>query len=308
MSVILIAPNRDTNYWAKRIKDLDPEIDLRIWPDAGNPDDITCAFVWNHPVGSLLPFKNLTLICSMGAGVDHVLKDHSIPANTRIARIVDPAITIPMTNYILMAVLNHHKKFYKFLEDKKNHVWDQIPNPELELSIGILGLGVLGTDAATKLYSLGFRVSGYSNSPKQIEGVKSYAGEKELDKFLSEVNVLICLLPLTSKTRNFMNLALFKKLKHPAYIISVGRGSQMVEEDLLKALELGYVNGAFLDVYQKEPLPKDHPFWDHPKIMMTPHLASITNPDAAIPQMVENYKRLVQGLPIKNLVDWQKEY
>lgn len=308
MSLVIIAPSRNVDEWLDGFKKLDESLSVQVWPDIDDAEKVQGAVVWNHPEGVLMEFPNLKFISSMGAGVDHVIKDPNLPKGVPIVRIVDEALTKPMTNYLLMATLYYQRKLDKYIEDKKEKVWDQATNPEREIKVGVMGLGVLGTDIARKLAQLEFEVYGYSNSKKQIEGVKSYAGAAELPEFLSKINVLICLLPLTRDTRNILNKSLFKKLNKGTFIINAARGQHLVEQDLIEAIDEGTLSGAFLDVYEQEPLPADHPFWKHPKIMMTPHIASITNPPAAIPQIYNNLKAAIEGRPLENKVDMDREY
>lgn len=307
MSLVIIAPERDASEWVEGIAALDENIMVEVWPDVKDNEKVIGAVVWNHPEGSLRNFPNLKFISSMGAGVDHVLKDATLP-QVPIVRIVDEDLTRAMTQYIIAAVAYFHRRLDKYIEDKQNAIWDQEAPPEVPLSVGILGMGVLGTDAAHKLASLGFEVFGYSNSPKNLKGIKSFHGKEGFQPFIDSINMLICLLPLTEQTRDILNIELFKKMQKGSYLINVARGGHLVENDLLLALEKGYLAGAFLDVYQEEPLPQDHPFWKHPKIMMTPHIASITNPQAAIPQVVRNYRAATRGEALQNKVDLSKGY
>lgn len=308
MSLVIISPNRNVSEWVNGIRNLDSSIPIQVWPEITDEEAVVGAVVWNHPEGSLQAFPNLKFISSMGAGVDHVLRDTSLPPHVPIVRIVDSELTHGMTNYIIMAVSYHHRRLYKYLEDKKNAVWDQEATPDIALSIGVMGMGVLGSDAASKLSKLGFKVCGYSNTPKNVAGVKSFSGKEGLQDFIKEINVLICLLPLTAQTKDILNIDLFKSMNKGTYLINVARGGHLVEEDLITAIDQGYLSGAFLDVFKEEPLPKEHPFWQHPKIMITPHIASVTNPAAAIPQVVENYQAILAGKPLQNSIDRDKEY
>jgi glyoxylate/hydroxypyruvate reductase A len=177
-----------------------------------------------------------------------------------------------------------------------------------DMRIGIMGLGQLGKDAAKKLSYLGFPVTGWSQTPKDIEGVKCLAGEEVLDDFLSQTRILICMLPLTPKTKGILNQKTFDKLPAGAYVINVARGQHLIEKDLLAALDSEQLAGACLDVFAVEPLPEDHPFWRHPKIIVTPHISSLTNPKAVAPQIIENYQRTKTGRPLLNVVDMQRGY
>jgi len=264
--------------------------------------------VWNHPQGSLSQFPNLQIICSMGAGVDHVLKDNDLPAEIPITRIIDNALSFSMSNYVISAVMYHHRRFEKYIADKEAHVWDQPSPPEINCSVGIMGFGVLGQDAGRKLRALGFPVFGFSNTPKEVEGIECFAGEMGLDSFLRNINVLVCMLPATPATRGVLNAALFSKLNKGTYLINVARGHHQVTADILYAIDREQLSGAFLDVFEIEPLPKDHPVWSHPKVMITPHIASITNPGAAAPQIVANYRAMREGQPLQNVINRAKGY
>lgn len=308
MSIVIVASQRDVSEWKSGLESLAPHIEVNVWPDVTDPDSVEGAIVWNHPHGALNDYKNLKFISSMGAGVDHVFTDKHLPENVPVTRIIDERLTITMSNYIISAIMYFHRRLPKYLADKKEHRWDQAADPERELHIGIMGMGVMGKDIAKKLALLNFDVHGYSNSLKNIDGVKSYAGENQLAEFLKNINTLVCLLPLTTATENILNIGLFGKMKKGSFLINVARGKHLKEEDLLLAIKKEYISGAFIDVFREEPLPKDHPFWSHPDIMMTPHIASITNPSAAIPQVLENYERSKRGGELINQVNPERGY
>lgn len=313
MAIVVIAPSKSNlDYWQEALQAeaarQGMEVPVWIGPEVEQPDKVKMAVVWKHRPESLHQYSNLQLISSMGAGVDHILKDKDMPVQLRVCRIVDPQLTQSMSNYLLAVVLGYHKRLPEWQELQKKKMWGYSDEPERPLRIGVLGMGALGSDIAMKLAGLGFPVWGYSNSPKKIEGVVSMAGEDELDKFLQQVNVLICLLPLTAQTSSFLDKELFKRCSKGTYLINVARGQHLVEEDLLWALERGYLSGAMLDVFRQEPLPEDHPFWQHEAIGISPHIASVTHPEAAIPQIIENYLRLEQGRELKNEIDPGRGY
>ncbi|WP_339792474.1 glyoxylate/hydroxypyruvate reductase A [uncultured Imperialibacter sp.] len=308
MSIVIIAPNKDFSKWITAFNKVDENLDVSIWPETGGQSEITCAVVWGHPAGSLTAFPNLKLICSMGAGVDHVLKDPELPEGVPIVRIVDDGLSFSMSNYVVSAVMYHQRRFEKYLADKKAHIWDQQSPPEVDCRIGIMGFGVLGQDAGRKLKALGFEVSGYSNSRKDVDGIKCFAGEGELSTFLKQINVLVCLLPATPETKGILNRRLFADMNKGTYLINAARGHHQVTNDIIEAIDNGMLSGAFLDVFENEPLPKDHPVWEHPKVFITPHIASITNPDAAAHQIVANYKAMLAGQPLKNKIDRDRGY
>ena len=306
MSITIIAPPVPSSKWKSAFATLAPNIPVFEGYKLSNPERIKYATLWRFPGGILNNFKNLKLIYSMGAGVDGVLADPTIPKHIPICRIVDPEMTFSMSNYILMAVLQHHRQLDAYKKAQKLGYWAQHEVDELDLNIGVLGLGHLGMDAALKLHQLGFAVSGFSYSPKKTP-FPSYSGI-EMDSFLSSINVLICLLPLTPKTTGLLNNSLFKQLKQPTFLINVSRGDVQVERDILEALDKGTLNGAFLDVFEKEPLPKESLLWTHPKIKITPHIASLTREKESVRQVLDNINRLEKGHPLLNQIDREKMY
>ncbi|QDH80482.1 glyoxylate/hydroxypyruvate reductase A [Echinicola soli] len=306
MSLAIISPNRDITPWLEIFRKEAADIPLEIYPDIKHPKKVTAAMVWQHPKGSLQSLPNLRLICSMGAGVDHILGDDTIPEDIPITRIVDSRLTFSMTNYVVMGVLDFHRQIRRYQADKKERKWD-MSNPEIPVSVGVLGVGELGGDVLDKLSYMGMEVYGYGNSPKSDFRHPYYYGN-QLEEFLSKCNVLVCLLPLTQSTDGFLNLDLFRKCTKGTYLINVARGKHLVEEDLITALEEGILSGAMLDVFRQEPLPEDHPFWQQERLTITPHIASITNPDAAAPQIIENFWNLEKGHPLINQIDRKKGY
>ena len=306
MSIVIIAPPVPAAKWKSAFATLAPKIKVYVGHDIPDPEAIQYAMLWRFPKGVLKKFKNLKLIYSMGAGVDGVLADPSIPKEIPICRVVDPQMAFSMSNYILMAVLQHHRQWDAYAQAQRQKHWAQHEVDELDLSIGILGLGHLGMDAALKLHHLGFAVSGYSTSPKKTP-FTSYYGEA-LPAFLGFLNVLICVLPLTPKTKGFLNQSLFDQLKQPTFLINVSRGNVQLEQDIITALDKGQLNGAFLDVFEQEPLPPESELWQHPKIKLTPHIASLTRESASVHQVLENIKRLTTKTPLLHQVDREKMY
>ena len=293
MRFAIIAPPTQTKKWKIEFEKQAPNEELLIGYKTDRPEEIECVMVWGHPKGSLEKFKNLKLIFSMGAGVDHILNDDTIPKNIPISRIVDPQMAFSMTNYILMAVLNYQRCWYDFQDAQKKNHWAQFEFDEKDLKIGVYGIGHLGMDAANALYRLGFEVLGYSNSLKETI-FPSFYGDQLLE-FLNKINVLVCTLPLTPKTRGLLCAKFFNKLTNPTYLINVSRGAVHVENDIIKAIKEGKLTGAFLDVFEKEPLPKESPLWQNPKIKITPHIASLTYAKESIRQALDNFQRVKNG-------------
>ena len=293
MRFAIIAPPTQTKKWKIEFEKQAPNEDLLIGYKTDRPEEIECVMVWGHPKGSLEKFKNLKLIFSMGAGVDHILNDDTIPKNIPISRIVDPQMAFSMTNYILMAVLNYQRCWYDFQDAQKKNHWAQFEFDEKNLKIGVYGIGHLGMDAANALYRLGFEVFGYSNSLKETI-FPSFYGDQLID-FLNKINVLVCTVPLTPKTRGLLCTKFFNKLANPTYLINVSRGAVHVENDIIKAIKEGKLTGAFLDVFEKEPLPKNSPLWQNSKIKITPHIASLTYAKESIRQALDNFQRVKNG-------------
>lgn len=309
MAILILCLGEELEPWISNFRELDPALDIRVWPQVGNPQEILLALVWNHPRGELAKYPELRCIASMGAGVDHILSDPDLPKGVPITRVVDQSLTRSMTEYVILAVLDFSRDMEKYRQDKQARRWDpRFPTPRWELGVGIMGLGQLGGDAAVKLRDLGYKVLGWSRTPRSMEGIRTFSGQEGLGEFLSETNVLVCLLPLTPDTEGILNRETFCALPKGAFLINVARGRHLVEEDLLEALESGQISGARLDVFCQEPLPPDHPFWSHPGIQITPHVSSLTEPYCVAPQILENYRRVCQGLQPLNTVDPKRGY
>ncbi len=309
MALMIIAPDTKVTSWVKHLGRLEPGIDIRIWPDTGDVDDIEFALSWQHPHGEFKKYKQLKCIASLGAGVDHLLADPDLPAGVPITRVVEHSMAQSMSEYVVLAALNYCRQFDDYQIDQSQKKWQpRIPLLAADMRIGIMGLGQLGKDAAGKLSALGFPVSGWSKTPKTIKGVDAFAGAEALDDFLSQTRILICMLPLTPETQGILNRQTFDKLPAGAYVINVARGAHLVEDDLLAALESDRLSGACLDVFEIEPLPPQHPFWDHPRVKLTPHISSITFSRAVAPQIIDNYRRSQAGQPLLNVVDPRRGY
>tara|TARA_B110000977_G_scaffold120448_1_gene155039 strand:+ start:4483 stop:5406 length:924 start_codon:yes stop_codon:yes gene_type:complete len=307
MAILIDSVSKNLNLWLKAFKSYDDQVEVYCYNDAVALEKITTAVVWNHRPGLFKQLPNLKLIASLGAGVDHIMNDPDIPPQVSITRIIGDGLSGPMSNFCIGAILHHQRQFDKYLIDKSTKTWDQEPNPEREINVGIMGLGALGADLAEKLNYLGFNVFGLSQSRKKIAHVVSYLNA-ELDLFLSKINILVVMLPATESTRAILSKKLFDKLKKGTYLINVARGHHQVNGDIIDALENGQLSGAFLDVFPEEPLPKQSSLWDHPKIMITPHIAVVTKINEAVPQIIASHKRVRIGKLPEILVDRIKGY
>lgn len=309
MALLFYSQFDDPADWGKHLREAVPGLDFRVWPEVGNPRDIEAALVWKAPEGELRKFPNLKLIINLGAGVDSIVKDRSLPAGIPIVRISDPEMSRMMAQFVLAAVLRHYRDFVPFARAQKERRWHYIhPREAATCSVGIMGLGNLGAQAAQELVRQGFRVAGWAGSPKQIEGVESFHGPGGLAPFLARSEILAVMLPLTPQTEGILDASALAQLPRGAKLINVGRGRLVDEQALIAALESGQIGEATLDVFQAEPLPAESPLWGFDQVLVTPHLASVAIPRTAARQVAENLRRLGTGEPLLNVVDPKRGY
>jgi glyoxylate/hydroxypyruvate reductase A len=308
VALMFLSPDDPAEAWRAELQARIPGLEVRIWPEVGDPAEIELALVWRPPPGELARYPNLKAILSLGAGVDGLIADPTLP-DVPLVRMVDPSLTRTMTEYVLLAVLRHHRELDRFERAQRAREWAYaFPPQAAERRVGIVGLGELGAAAARQLVAHGFPVSGWSRSPKAIDGVVSYAGHGELHGFLHRTDILVCLLPLTAETEGILDAATFAELPHGACVINVARGRHLVERDLLRALDSGHLGGATLDVFREEPLPPDDPLWGHPKVLVTPHVASYCVPASAADGVAADIRRVLAGQPPSHQVDRAKGY
>ncbi len=299
MTLVIIAPGERPEWWQREFTRVIPALEVRAWPDVGDPADIRYALAWKPPAGELAKLPNLKAILSMGAGADHLFSDPALP-DVPVTRVVDPYLTAGITEYVLLHVLRYHRNQPVFEAQQRDHVWDDRAR-ELrqadERPVGVMGLGELGRDTVAKLAALGFDVAGWSRTAKDLPGVACFAGPDGLAPFLARTEILVCLLPLTAETADILNRETLAQLPRGAYLINAARGGHLVDADLIDALASGQLAHTTLDVFRQEPLPAGHPFWDHRQITMTPHNASITDPRSVVRQVAENIRRFDAGEP-----------
>lgn len=309
MTILYADDPADAAGWAEAIRALDPGVQIRFWPDSGPPDDIDFAIVGSHAPGDLRVFPNLKAIQSTWAGVNHLLADANLPRATPLARMVDQGLTVSMTEYIVFHALDTLRAGPQLRAAQARAAWlDLDPRAPREMSVAIMGLGVLGQDAAARLVDLGFRVRGWSRGQRSVAGVETFAGAAGLPACLAGADILVCLLPLTDDTRGILNARVFAALKPGAVLIHAARGAHLVEADLTRALDLGQLSRAVIDVFATEPLPSDHPFWRDSRITVTPHVAAISRPGIGATDIVENRRRALAGETLINQVDRSKGY
>ena len=295
--------------WEPQLARLMPELEVRIWPEIGDPAEIDYALVWCPEPGLLASLPNLKLILSLGAGVDHMLCDPDLPHGVPLVRLVDPYMTDAMSEYVALQVLRLHRQDLEYRAQQESAIWRELDQKNAaERTVGILGFGELGRDAARKLQGLGFDVALWGRRPRAVEGLRGYAGSSGLAALLGRSEILVCLLPLTAETEGILNTRTFSLLPRNAAVINAARGGHLVEEDLLGALARGHLSAAVLDVFRDEPLPARHPFWRHPRIVVTPHIAAATHPPTAAPIILDNIRRFEEGRPLLHEIDPAQGY
>lgn len=309
MSIALIFENKNPKPWQDILQEKLPNSCIEIYPNIADKEKVEFIICWKAPKGVFNEFPNAKVIQSVGASIDHITNAQKLTKKQIVTRIVDEHLSNDMWEFLLTQVLAQLKNEQQYQQQQIHKKWQQHSYRTIsETSIAILGLGKIGGFVAEKFAKLGFSVKGWSNSKKEIPQVKSYNGKEELPIFLEETDFLINLLPLTDETKGILDKKLLSQLPKEAFLINVGRGEHLVEEDLLELLNTDALAGAILDVFEKEPLPKNHPFWQHPNVYITPHVASLTNIASASAQIVENYYRFQNQKELHNIVSLKKGY
>jgi glyoxylate/hydroxypyruvate reductase A len=287
-------PNRAA-LWVQLFARQAPQVPFRVWPNVGDPKDVRFLAAWLPPDDLAATFPNLEVLFSVGAGVDQ-LNLAQIPDDVKLVRMIEPALVATMAEYVSFAVLALHRDMPMYLSQQRERVWrEHRVRPPGASRVGVMGTGLLGTAAIERLRSLGFDCVGWNR-------------RVDLDSFLARTDILVCLLPLTDSTRGILNRHLLDTLPEGAALVSVGRGGHLVEADLLEALDRGHVRASIIDVCETEPPAQDHPFWHHPKIWLTPHIASTTQPESAVEAVLANMARYERGEVMLGLVDRSRGY
>lgn len=312
--VLLSLTGWDTPVWVGELAKAAPDREVVLEPNGAADPDIDYAVVWKQPPGLLSNLPNLKAIFSLGAGVDHVFADTSLP-DVPIVRVVSANLTTRMSEYVVWQVLDHHRLGPRYRAQQAERVWyeDRDQKAASDLTVGIMGLGELGSDAAAKLQVMGFNVTGWSRTTKQVDGVTCHAGKDGFDAFLASADIFVVLLPLTPETSEILNRDLFLRMSKRGplgapVIINAGRGGLQNEADILTALDEGLLSAVTLDVFQQEPLAADSPFWTHPKVTLTPHAAAASMPTSLIEPIARQMDAFERGEPLVNLVDRKAGY
>ena len=294
--------------WARLFAQKAPDLPFHIWPETGGPLAVRFLAAWTPPPAIATTFPNLEILFCTGAGIDHIDLS-TVPASVAVVRMIEPGIADGMVEYVTLSVLAVHRDWFAYGRQQQQKQWQPLRvQPAASRRIGVLGLGVLGKAVIDRLHQFGFACAAWSRSAHRLEGIDCYAGSDELPAFLARTDILICLLPLTDATRGILDRKAFDTLPAGASIINVGRGGHVVQQDLLHALDAGRISNAILDVADPEPLPADHPFWRHPRIALTPHIASETQPETAVDAVLANIRRHRNGEPLIGLIDRSRGY
>lgn len=294
--------------WAAHFAKHAPDVPFRTWPDVGDPLAVKYLAAWTLPPDLAATFPNLEVLFCVGAGIDQ-FDLSQVPAALPVVRMIESGLVDGMVEYATLAVLALHKHWPAYLAQQREHRWNTLPiRTASSRSVGVMGLGVLGEAVLAKLRGFGFRCAGWSRTPRRLEGVDCFAGPGDLPRFLARTDILVCLLPLTDATRGILGQAVFDALPKGAAVVNAARGAHLVAGDLLAALDGGQISAAILDVTDPEPLPEDHPLWAHPKVIVTPHVASQSQPESSAAAILDNVRRHQRGAPLLGLIDRGRGY
>ena len=294
--------------WARRFAEQAPDVPFRTWPDVGDPAQVRYLAAWTMPAGLLETLPNLEVLFCVGAGIDQ-LDLAQVPDSIPVVRMVEPGLVAGMVEFATLAVLALHRDWPAYAAQQRERKWKALRVARAEeRRVGVMGLGVLGQAVLEKLQGFGFPCAGWSRSARRLDGIECHAGEDGLPAFLARTDILVNLLPLTPATRGILARGLFDALPRGAAVVNLGRGKHLVAGDLIAALDAGQLAAAIVDVTDPEPLPPDHPLWMHPRVVVTPHIASETQPETSASVVIDNIRRHQRGEPLVGLVDRQRGY
>ena len=306
MNITICFDKLDPTPWVQGVQAALPQARVSVWSPGAPQADM--AIVWAPPQQFIDEQPRLQALFNIGAGVDALLQLR-LPPSLKVVRLDDAGMSVQMAEYVCHAVIRHFREFAAYDEDAQTGRWSfRKPRSRDDFAVGVMGLGVLGERVAQALRGFEFPVNGYSRSPKQIEGVRGFAGREQLGAFLQASRVLVNLMPLTPETENLLNRETLSQLQPGGYVINVARGRHLVDEDLIALIDSGHLAGAMLDVFRTEPLPPEHPFWYHPKITVTPHTSARTLREQSIAQIVGKMLALQRGEAVRGVVDPVRGY
>ncbi len=307
MSIALLITDRDLSTLYQGLKTQLPDVDIQCWPEIKVPENVEFVVAWRQEKNAWQAFKQLKVISSLGAGCDGLLSDPDLPKNVAITRIVDAGLAEQMAEYVLGAILQIKCRFHDFFKLQQQKQWQTFERLKGK-KVTVLGIGAIGDKVARTLQANNFIVNGWAKTAKKDRHYPIFYGNSQLAEAIKEADFIVSTLPFTDETENLLNKAFFQHTAENAWLINVGRGQVVDEQDLLAALEKKQLAGAVLDVFQQEPLAPQHPFWAHDKIIITPHISAITDQRAVLSQIVTNYKNLQAGKPLINLVNIDNGY
>ena len=309
MSILVIEEAAEAAEWARHLRAELPDAEIRVWPDLPDPEAVEMAVLWDD-LDALASLPRLRAVVVLGAGVDHLLgRLDAVPEGASVLRIAHDSVRAQMVEWVLLALVTHTRRWDEYRDLQRLGRYEELPVPvPPEVTVGILGFGLLGRATGEVLRDIGYPVRGWSGSPKRVEGIECFAGEGELASFLGACDVVVCMLPLTGRTEGLLGRATFSMMKRGAYLINAARGGHVVEADLVAAIDEGQLSGATLDVQREEPMPAGHPFWTHPRIRITPHVATYTLARFCAGQVAANYRRLQRGDALLHRVDLARQY
>jgi len=310
MRILLYRADGNTAPWIKDFAELLPEAEVAVWRPGAGLAACDYAVLWAPPEEMLPELARVKAIFLTGAGADAIMKfAHAIPAHIPIVRLNDAGMGMQMAEYVTHAVLRYYRRLDEYELQARAGGWVQLAaRDKSDFSVGVMGVGSLGARVLEALQPFGFPLRAWSRTPKSLPGVECFHGREGLDGFLGSSRVVVCMLPLTEETTHILGRGNMQKLPQGAYIINVGRGAHISEPDLLALVKTGHIAGATLDVFRNEPLPAQHPFWQEPRITITPHISALTLRRESIEQMAGKMRQLVRGEAVADVINREKGY
>lgn len=309
-NVVIRVDPENRQWWKKTLQSGLPESKVYLWDeDEFDQEEIDYAVVWMPPLGAMQSLPNLKAVFSVGAGVTHILRDKSYPRSVPIVRTVNSDLRKRMTEYVVLHVLRFHRRLPDIEQANVDRTWKQYVQPlARDVTVGILGLGNLGAAAARALSFLGYNLVGWSRRGKPVEGVQVFSGADGLATVLRQSQIVVCMLPGTSETENLLNQSNLQLMPEGSYLINVGRGETIVDDDLVGCLQQGHLHGATLDVFRSEPLSPDNPYWQIPRVLVTCHTASAIEPATGGRTIIDNILTVDSGDIPADVVDMDQGY
>ena len=309
MALLLAPIGGPASEWKRLFAAELPDLEIRVFPEIGDPADIDIAAIARVPPGTLARLPRLRLIISLFAGQESLLADRTLPPNVPIVRAEDPAGDMMMNETALLHVLRHHRLLHEYHLAQQRREWKRLPLLRAgERKIGVMGLGQIGLAVAHYLRDHGFDLAGWARRAKPIDGIAVFHGREQLAAFLGRSEIVVNLLPVTAETENILDRAAFAHMPKGAALVNLARGQHVVDRDLIAALDAGQLAAATLDVFREEPLGRESPLWQHPRITVMPHVSRRHDPADIVPRIAAHLRRLAEGKPPLHPVDRDAGY